>query len=487
MTYRIDDDKWILYRHTRDFELIKAVALDLKNNAKSIISKDERKLLMERLKILNLYKERNPSKPLDAINHRINTLAYFLFGYKQRVNGEKKFLFSPLGNLFLKYIEDKDSIIRIFFTMLWGIQFEHPHGGTINSFQLYPFRLIFKLINDERLEKKLYAFEMEALVVFVKEIDDDIYEDLVDEILSLRSKSNDEITELFNSHRHVLVNAAFEWDYYLSKLFEDVGVINRHEGEVICKLRHGDSEKHKTYRKITRNYVEMNSLLEDLYNNLQMNYPFDEIPLKLNDPERLRIDVVKEIYSFYPKELLDAIGEEDDFKVELLELSKLIERYSNNNNGEEAYLFEEVLTDGFNLFINVDAQGIGGAGKTDLECLYTENNDKFAVDAKSTKNKLSGLNAGRLRYHRELIGGQYTIVVTPRYVPAVKRDIRGENIVIILASTFSEYLYNCINYNYREIDYTEIHELIKSNLGKDISPLLSELTIRKFSVLEQIQ
>lgn len=87
------------------------------------------------------------------------------------------------------------------------------------------------------------------------------------------------------------------------------------------------------------------------------------------------------------------------------------------------------------MFYNVEARRIGGAGHTDIECLYLTKKKKFAVESKSTANKLSGINVGRLREHREEIGGEYTIVITPRYVPAAKRDIKGTDVVIVLAST----------------------------------------------------
>ena len=192
--------------------------------------------------------------------------------------------------------------------------------------------------------------------------------------------------------------------------------------------------------------------------------------------------VVKEIYSFYPELLLEEIGEcQDEFQVKLLELPKLIEEYANNPKNSTAYLFEDVLTEGFNMFVNVDAQKIGGAGNTDIECLYITRNKKFAVDAKSTENKLLGLNAGRLREHLRKIGGAYTIVITPRYVPAALRDIKEDPIVIILASTFSEYLYNHIYHDVREINYEDFDKIIMDNLGNDISEQISEMTMEKFA------
>lgn len=478
MTYRVERKKWILYRHTNNFELLIAVAVNLKGFSNASISREDKKQLLLKLKDLSYYKERNPEMPLDSINHRINTLAYYMFGYKDKIDGHDRFLFSPLGNLFLKNIDNRENINKIFLTMLWSIQFEHPHGGSDKSFDLYPFRLIFKLLSDIRLDNRLYAFEVAYVLVFVDKINGQTYEELVQKLTTLRRMSNDELKAEFEKDSHTYVNSAYEWDYYVSELLKSAGILEKFQGEIICHLTHGKN----TLRRITRNYVKLNPILHSLYTKLDSEYPFTEIPLKLNDPERMRIDVIKEIYSFYPQCLLDEIGLQlEDGHVNLLNLTKLIEKYSNNNEGSEAYLFEDVLVDGFNMFINVEAKKIGGAGKTDIECLYISKEEKFAVDAKSTKNKLSGINSGRLAEHRNKIGGKYTIVVTPRYVPAVLTDINNSPIVIIRASTFSEYLYNHIDHNMRDIDYADFDIIIKSNLGKDISREISELTFSKFS------
>ena len=92
-----------------------------------------------------------------------------------------------------------------------------------------------------------------------------------------------------------------------------------------------------------------------------------------------------------------------------------------------------------------------------------------------------GINAGRLREQREEIGGEYTIVITSRYVPATKRDIKDSPIVIILANTFAEYLYNHIFHDVRNLDYADFDDIIVNNLGKDISSLVSDLTLERFA------
>lgn len=479
MTLRIESKKWILYRHISDFNLLCEVAVFLKSYSKTTISKEEKARLNLKLKEVGLYSERNPDLPLDAINHKINQLSYYMFGYQAKVEGEDRFLYSPLGNLFLKHIDDKQKSAKIFLTMLWAVQYQHPHSGTNSEFQLYPFRLIFKLLSDARLSNKLYAFEVAYTIVFIKEITIDVYEGIVKELLELRQLSDEELAGLFQENRHVYVNSAYEWDYYVTTLFNGAGVINKTDGSIICKLQHGTTN---TFRKITRNEVSISGNVLSLVSKLESQYSFTAKPLLLNDPERLKIDVIKEIYSFFPRILLEEIGElVNNLKLELLNLPNLIEQYSNNTDGEEAYLFEDALVDGFNMFYNVEAKKIGGAGNTDLECLYLTKKKKFAVDAKSTKNKLSGINSGRLEGHREKIGGVYSIVVTPRYVPAVLQDIRNSPIVIIRASTFSEYLYNCIDNDVREIDYEDFDNLIVNNLGKDISKNISDLTIARFA------
>lgn len=476
MTIRIEQNKWILYRHTSDFNLICQVAKILKSYSQTTITKAEKERLNLHLRTLGIYNERNHSLPLDAINHKINQLSFYMFGYQAKIEHTERFMFSPLGNLLLENLGDSNKVAKIFLTMLWSVQYPHPHSGTDKEFYLYPFRLIFRLLLDERLDGKLYAFEVAYTVVFVKIITDDIYESLVAEILKLRTLPNNTLTELFNSDRHAYVNAVYEWDYYVSTLLESAGVLTKTMGDIICKLQHGTTN---TFRKVTRNYVSITNNLNAFCTQLLASYSFLDKPLLLRDKERLRIDIVKEIYSFYPSILLDEIGENVQL-THLLELPKLIEKYANNPENETAYLFEEVLVEGFNMFYNVEAKSMGGSGHTDIECLYLTKKKKFAVESKSTANKLLGINTARLREHREEIAGEYTIIITPRYVPAAKRDIIDTPNVIILASTFAEYLYNCIHKNIRDIDYEDFDKIIIHNLGKDISRDISNMTLSKF-------
>lgn len=478
----VEREKWILYKHTSDYELIKIVALDVKTKCASNVSDVERYRMRDRLKLLNMYQARsNSTRVLDSINHRINTLEFFMFGYEEN----RKFIFSPLGNLFLNYIENNEKSKKIFTAMLFGLQFEHYANTTPNTIQLFPFRLLFRLMLDERLENKIYSTEYAYIIAFIHRIDEKSYEKLVENILAFRQLCNDEKIRLLKEDEHTYVNCIYEWQYYTQKLLSSIGIIIVDEGEKLCKLYHPSrptSSSAPTSRWVRTGYAEIAPDMVHYINKMLKNYPYYEPTLKLNDEERMKMDVVKEVYSFYPSILLEEIGLSlDDIQVKLLQLPKLIEEYSNNLYNETSNLFEQVLADGFNMFSDVKAVKKGGPGQTDIECLYIRDKKKFAVEAKSTGNKLLSINAGRLRIHRKAIGGEYTIVVTPRYVPAARRDIQGEPIVIILASTFSEYLYNHIYHDVRDIKYSDFDEVIMNNLGKDVSKQISKMTMSKFA------
>lgn len=338
---------------------------------------------------------------------------------------------------------------------------------------------------DNRLDNKLYSTEYAYLVCFTETVDSDIYDSLVDKILKFRSLSNEEQFQLLQKNEHTSVNAIFEWQYYTLRVLQSAGIVNVVSGENIGKLYHPQktgSKSKPTGRLVKDCYSQISDNLKDFVSIMLKEYDIFQKPLRFDDPTRLQVDIVKEMYSFYPIKLLEYLCDDSErIQYDVLNLPALIDEYSNNPENETALLFENVLKDGFNMFFNVDAHNLGGPGQTDVECLFITEKFKFAVEAKSTTNKLLGINSGRLREHREKIGGKYSIVVTPRYVPAASRDIVDQDIVIILAHTLSEYLYNNINHGVRDIDYSEINNIIKDNMGKDISRKISELTMKKFA------
>ncbi len=467
--------KWIISRHTKDIDSLLEVALLIKKNQNTITTSDKDEILKD-LEQVGIYTPRFNGKKQSTLDSKINQLAFYMFGYKAKINGENRFLFSPLGNLLLKYKDNTLKKSKIFLTMLWGLQFHHPHSQTDQKFQLYPFRLLFTLMNEKRLEKKLFVSEISYLVMFETRMSSSSYELLVEKILVFREKTKEEIADIFqNDDTTDLVNAVYECDYYLKVILEYFSLIVSSEGELITKLYQGSS----TTRKLNDTFCSLNPEIIDYLAILEQNFSFKDLPLSFTESKH-KLDVVKEIYNFYPHFLLEEIEEERDYAI--LQLPKLIDEYSKNRDNKNAYNFEDVLEKGFNTFINVDAKKIAGSGNTDIECIYLEDETVFAVEAKSTKNKLSLINSGRLEDHRSKIGARYTIVITPRYVPAVLKDIKNTNNVIITASTFSEYLYNSILKDERNINYEEINSIVLDNLGSDISKKISNITLQKFAI-----
>lgn len=476
---------WIFKKHTNNINLLTEVALYLKTN-KSGISKAEKEKMYEEFSQSELYNPRISMRdePLDSINHKLDGLKYFMFGYSDRIEGQIKFIFSPLGNLFLKYLDDREALAKIFATMLISMQFPHPFSKPSEDFLLYPFRLIFSLLLDSRLEGKLYNYEVVRFLIFTHKMTPEIYENLVQTILISRKKPDSYKFNYLKSNEAEATKSVYEWQYYMSSILNEINVIKKDEGDAHVELYHPQkvtSKSPPTKRKANNGFFSLTNVVKPIISKLLDSYSIYDQPLLLNNSRRKSDDVVKEIYSFYPSELLIEIGETpDQLEMQLLELPKLIEEYAQNPNNKTHDKFEDVLEEAFNMFVNVDAKKLSGAGRTDIECLYLTINEKFAVEAKSTANKLSGINGGRLKRHRNLIGAKYTIVVTPRYVPSVRYDIQDQDVVIIKANTLSEYLYNNIVFHNREIDYGEIQEIITKNFGKDISPNVSELTLSKF-------
>lgn len=146
--------------------------------------------------------------------------------------------------------------------------------------------------------------------------------------------------------------------------------------------------------------------------------------------------------------------------------------YYSHEETETGVNFEDALVEAFNMFFDVEARRIGGAGNADVECLYHMENDavkKFDLEAKSTRTKLLQINSRRLRTHRSLINSKYTMIVTPNYAIGVLRDISGEQSVIIKAATLANYLYQYILKNGREISYSVLDDVVENGMGGDIT------------------
>jgi type II restriction enzyme len=469
--------KWILYKHTSSREILVQTALELKAASKEL-TKDARRTLLQNLQKEGLYVGRNPDQPLDSIQHRINTLIYYSIGYRENFRGSKRFIFSPLGNLFLNHLDNPHNLSKIFISCLWAKQFPDPFFGTPASINIFPFRIVLLLLCEQRLQQSLSGLEYAHCLSGILEADDIDISELVSRILKFRNLAVAEKESIAKSNENYYVNAYHEWQY-TSRLLASFDLGEIEKGSRLFSLKHGAS----TVRAVNDDYFKLNPIHEKFIEKLETEYSYKNKPLLLNDPERLREDAIKELYAFCPNSLLLELGHTPESKIfKLAKLPQMLSEAALNSVAGDPDKFEKLLEEAMNLFDDIDARRISGAGNTDIECLYLTERTKFAVEAKSTKTKLQTLNAARLATHRSLISAEYTLVITPKYSPAVITDIANSKNVIVLVNTFAEYLYHCLLSESGSFSFKKLNKIAKDSFGGDMSAQVSKLTMEEFAV-----
>lgn len=490
--------KWTIMKYVNSFDLIVQYA-DLIRDLNAKVDDDTIVEINKIMKNLKIYQPKYGKPNVDTTNFKICQIVYFMFAYRNEESTSKEIVFSPLGNLLLDNIDNKEWVAKIFATMLYGMPFNHPFNKMNPSFNLYPIRVIFKLLSDGRLDYKLYQDEVFYHIFWLKDIDTNSYEELVKTILEFRKLSTEFKYSIFTerlSIQDTLANALHETTYLFGQL-QSAGIATIFDGESIGTLRQGgfgrgdvpdfitpeELAKHKptgirTYRT---EGIKLQHHMVKYINNLLNVYPYYEKPHDLLDTLG-RQDYILQLYNFYPKELLSELGIKQDKLQAMLELTDNIKQYSRNQEAGDCYRFENVLADAFNEFDDVDAHTIGGAGNTDVECLYLTIDEKFAVEAKSTQTKLGGINAGRLQLHREKIGAKYTIIVAPYYKPSVESDIKNSVNVMITASSLSNFMYQSAVHNPEGFSYESLYKIIQDSLGTNITSKVNDYVAKSYGI-----
>ena len=487
-------DKWTIMMYMRDFDLMATYAYALR--ASNELNDDNIDDILCKMEQDGIYKPRNGGSTFTGQFKSIQ-IAWYMFGYynKTRKKDEKKkMVFSPLGNLLLDNLSDYEKKRKIFLTMLWANGFRQPFSQMDERFNIYAYRLIFKLLRDPRLDGRLYNDEVFYLAMFCKTISSDTYEELVCEILNLRAIESIKKYREFKQNERVIGLACHEWRYGAGML-ESAGLVhikNDYDNRVVGQLKYGNISKTtgepNAIRSYREDYIVLSSGLAEYVDILLEKYPYYEHPYPDEDVSRkLNNSIVVDMYSFYPPELLSEIGIDDDKETisNMLLVANNINYYSREET-EHGDNFEYALEEAFNLFSDVEARRIAGSGNVDVECMYlSESGDKkFDIEAKSTKSKLIQINPRRLNTHRLKIGSRYSIIVAPSYSIGVLTDIKNDESVIVKASSLSNYMYQYIAKNGRNISYEYLENLIldtlKNNKTKDITDRLDAFVYSNF-------
>lgn len=481
-------EKWTIMMYMRKFDLMTTYAYALR--ASNELTKDNIDDILAQMERDGIYRPRYGGSTFTGTFKTIQ-VAWYMFGYydnSRRRDKTKKLVFSPLGNLLLDNIKDHDKVARIFLAMLFGNGFRQPFSQMDSRFNIYAFRLIFQLLRDPRLDGRLYHDEVFYLAMFIKQIDADIYEQLVRDIQDLRLRDPYAKLKEFRKNQRVIGLSCHEWRYAAGML-ESAGIVrikNDHDQRAIGKLVYGNNESAK--RTYYEDYIELSDDLVVFADKMLESYPYFELPYPEDEiSTSLSSETVVRLYSFYPQELLSEIGmdtQEDKAIAEMLSVAIGVKTYSNTQTKTGAR-FEYALEDAFNLFADVEAQRVGGSGNADVECLFTMNESglqikKFDVEAKSTTTKLLQIVPKRLQIHREKINSQYTIVVAPNFARGVLSDISGEDVVVVKAATLANYLYQYILKTGRCISYAALDGIVCQNTGKDITEVINEYVYSNF-------
>lgn len=490
--------KWTVMKYVNSFDLLLKYA-DLIRDLNAKVDDASITEINSVMRGLNVYQPKYGKPSVDTTNFKICQIVYFMFAYRNEDSNNKEIIYSPLGNLLLDNLSNKDWVAKIFATMLYGMPFNHPFNKMSPSFNLYPLRIVFKLLTESRLDCKLYQDEMFYHILWLKKLDQFSYEELVNKILTFRTIPPEVKYAMFTerlSEQDALANALHETTYLFGQL-ESAGIVSLLKGNCIGVLRQGgfgrgevpdyitpkELAKHKPsgLRSYKTECIQLNSNLRELINKLLNTYPYWEKPHDLLDTLG-RQDYILHLYNFYPQELLEVLGIKQNRIQTMLQITKDIKKYSRNEEDGDCYRFETILADAFNEFDDVDAHKIGGSGNTDVECIYLTIDEKFAIEAKSTHTKLGGINAGRLQLHRNKINAKYTIIVAPYYKPSVESDIAHTVNVMITASCLSNFLYQATIHNPEGISYEPLYDIIQSSLGTNITAKVNNYVAKCYGI-----
>lgn len=491
--------KWTVMKYVNDFNLLVQYA-DLIRDLKARVDDEAIIEVNDIMRSLGVYIPRYGTPSVDTTNFKICQIVYSMFAYRNEESQNKEIVYSPLGNLLLDNLGKEDWVAKIYATMMYGMPFNHPFNRMRPDFNIYPLRLVFKLLSDPRLEYKIYEDEMFYHIFWVKEIDEVKYETLVETLLEYRSLPTSEKYQMCIERLSVqdtLANALHETHYLFGQL-KTAGIADIFDGEVVGTLRQGGFGRQTVpdfptpeelanhpptgIRAYRTEGIKLNRTVIPLVNKLLAAYPYFEKPHDLLETLG-RQDYILQLYNFYPQELLADLGITSQRRIQtMLQITKDIKKYSRNQEEGDCYKFEDILADAFNEFGDVEAHTIGGSGNTDVECLYLTIDEKFAIEAKSTQTKLSGINAGRLQLHRDKINAKYTIIVAPYYLPSVETDIRDTVNVLITASSLSNFLYQYTINNPDSISYKPLYGIVQDSLGTNISSKVNEYVAKNFGI-----
>lgn len=485
------NDKWIFQKNTNSKDLIESY-LNVINETKDVADKA---MIIEKLKLLSGYHGRSDAGSLSTMGVRFSQMCFYMFGYK---NENNTFIPSQTTINLLQgtNLKSKNMLVNLF-----SIQYPHPYSNTPEDIEIYAGRLIIKLLCDEKIQCKLYIDEMIYFLPFIKTIDEVKYNQLIESILEYRKLSYDQKLALFKKEYNwetLFANCVHEFSYFFARIFKSFDVIDivedqEHNDGKLFKFRHGDASKHTTFRndaydsrKKYSGYIKIKDELKPDAKALISRYSAFDRPLTMQDPSVFsKKDWIHDLYEVEMLNYLSVVFPRYSTQREIINaISEM--QYMSKYSSVDGKDFENSLKPVMELFReNLNVEIISGPGEPDLLCVFEDANRieadyKVNVEAKS-RNSANNMNVARIERHIEKYASKYCIIVAPRFSRGNDLDISGKKMVSITAEALGQYCSKeCLSSNDGKADFTTINNIIKDNLGKNITKNIEILVEKKY-------
>lgn len=483
---RSKDNKWIMQKNISSSELLEVFVSGLNNQNNQI----NHEYLINHLRNTETYHGRSSKGSISTMGVRLSQACFYMFGYKN----EGAFFPSPMTDMYINETADKEKVSLV---NLFSMQFPSPYSETPRNFNIYIGRFILKLLMDKKLEHKLYIDEMIYFIPFVEELNQEIYDELVESILKFREMKYEDKVMLFTkvpNYEEVFANCTHEINYYFLRIFSGFGCLEIvsdpfHNDGKLFSFRHGNGNTFRTdayaSRKSYSGYVQINPNILMNVKDLLERYSAFDTPLSQADCLS-REEWIRDLYEFEPLKYISIVIPTQDNRNDVVDIIKDMV-YQSKYGTRDGKSFEKSLKPIFELFReNRNVEIISGAGDTDLLCVMEKEDEslyKVNVDAKTSHHITQAINPIRITNHLNINKSKYCIIVSPRFSRGVKTDIKGFNIVTIEAETLANYcLKECLNSKDGLADYNILDLHIENNLGTDITNAVNYVINQRYSM-----